>query len=172
VVSIEPFCEEKAMNKEVTFAMAWVVLLLAGCVAPQPQVVYVPYPQPAQTAPAPAASPAPVAAWQSEEDWEGQRAWRRFCIETASEVDKYVHARDEGFDFTVVRDWALEREAQNIEDARRVATTRAEHEDLDALADITLVLTQRMIQRVYERPFGNLEYERRGWIEYCLQFLD
>lgn len=25
------------------------------------------------------------------------------------------HARDEGFDFTVVRDWALEYEAENIE---------------------------------------------------------
>lgn len=146
------------------------MVMLAGCAAPQPQVVYVPYPQaPQQSTPVPA-TPAP--AGLSEQEREEQRAWRRFCIDTASEVDQYVYARDEGFDFTVVRDWALEQEAQSIETLRLNARTSAERDEVDTIAELTLMMTQRLVQQVYQRPFGDVEQERRFWIENCMELID
>ena len=161
------------MTKEARFALAGAVaLMIVGCAAPQPRVVYVPYPPPGQVAAPATPAPAPIVAQKSEEDLEAERSWRTFCIETASEVDQYVYARDEGYDFTVVRDWALEQEAQTIDSLRAAATTRAEHEEVDTAAEVTLMMTQRMVQQVYQRPFGDAEQERALWIESCMELLD
>lgn len=63
-------------------------------------------------------------------------------------------AREEGFDFTVVRDWALEQGAQHIESLRLTAW-RAERESVDDIGNLTLSLTQQMVQQVYQRPYAS-----------------
>jgi hypothetical protein len=140
--------------------------VVAGCAAPPPQVVYVPFPPSADAAPAPTVAPTPEAA-RSQAELEEERTWR-FCIRTASEVDRYVYGRDTGIDYTLARDWGLEQEAEYVQGRRREARTAADHERFDRLDRFAAMMAQQMVQQVYQRPYGNAAQERALWIENCM----
>jgi hypothetical protein len=159
--------EIESMRREARIGLVWVAaMVVAGCAAPPPQVVYVPFPPSAEAAPAPTVAPTPVAA-RSQAELDEERTWR-FCMRTASAVDRYVYGRDAGIDYTLARDWGLEAAAEHLQSQRREAHTAADHESLDRLARFTVMMTQQMVQQIYQRPYGNAAQERALWIESCI----
>jgi hypothetical protein len=142
------------MKTDVTSRLAGilaVILLLAGCAAPVTTT---------------------ATAEKSDYDRAFARLWRSMCIEVSKDVPAVVQARDEGFEFELVRDMAVVRVTEELASERPEAGTPAEAERFDSIEDTVIKLTAMMVMRVFTPPHLDVESERQSWTETCINLLD